>query len=313
MTHENLSGTDISISIIREISDLKAESDAIILVHNYQRPELYEIADKIGDSLELSITAQKSGNKTIVFCGVDFMAETAKILSPDSRVLHPKPGACCPMAHMVTPDEIIRLKEKFPSARVVSYVNTTAETKALSDICCTSANVKDIINSCDSDEVIFLPDQNLAAYVRRYTSKQIISGHGDCCVHEGISKRDVETTRLSHPDTLFIAHPECRPEVIDMADAVCSTGGMVTFCRESSKEAFIIGTESGMINRLKREIPDKKFYPVGGVCLPMKLITLESVKKCLQNGTGEVKLSPGIIRKAGIPLERMIRISNKAR
>jgi quinolinate synthase len=309
MTHP-LPESDIN-SLIEEIIALKTESDAIILVHNYQRPELYAIADRIGDSLDLSIAAQESGKKTIVFCGVDFMAETAKVLSPGSQVLHPAPEACCPMAHMITPDEISRMKEKYPSAEVVSYVNTTAEIKSISDICCTSANATEIVRSCSSGQVIFLPDLNLASFVQRFTPKQIIPGRGNCYVHDRITPVMIGNMRAFHPKSPFIAHPECRPEVIDIADAVCSTSGMIGYCKDNRAASFIIGTESGMINRLKKEIPEKKFYPVGGVCSPMKQITLQSVKKCLTEGTGEVRLPAGIIQAARVPLERMITISGK--
>jgi quinolinate synthase len=298
-------------TLTEEITTLKIESDAIILVHNYQRPEIYAIADRIGDSLDLAIAAQESGKNTIVFCGVDFMAETSKILSPDSRVLHPAPDACCPMAHMITVPEVSRMKEQYPSAEVVSYVNTTAEIKALSDVCCTSANATDVVRSCSSEQVIFLPDLNLASYVQRFTPKQIIPSRGNCYVHDRITPVMIENMRAFHPNSPFIAHPECRPEVIDRADAVCSTSGMIGYCKDSRAVSFIIGTESGMINRLKREIPEKRFYPVGGVCTPMKQITLQSVKTCLKEGTGEVSLSPEIIETARIPLEKMIRISGK--
>lgn len=299
--------------ITTEIQDLKREKDAIILVHNYQRPEVYEIADRIGDSLELSVAARDSGKKTIVFCGVDFMAETAKILSPDARVLHPVPDACCPMAHMITPDEISRMKERYPSAEIVSYVNTTAEIKAMSDVCCTSANAPDIVRSCSSEEVIFLPDLNLASYVQRFTPKKIIPGRGNCYVHDRITPLMVDNMRAFHPGSPFVAHPECRPDVIDRADAVCSTSGMIGYCRESRASSFIIGTENGMINRLKREIPEKQYYPAGGVCTPMKQITLQSVKTCLEKGSGEVNLAPDIMEASRVPLEKMIRISGKQR
>lgn len=303
-----LSDTDIQ-SITEDIHALKHEHDAIILVHNYQRPEIYAIADRIGDSLDLSIAAQKSGKKTIVFCGVDFMAETAKILSPDSRVLHPVPEACCPMAHMVTKDDILFLKARYPAADVVSYVNTTAEIKGMSDICCTSANAIEIVRSCESNQVIFLPDLNLASYVQRFTSKQIIPARGNCYVHDRITPVMIENMRAFHPRSPFVAHPECRPEVIEMADAVCSTSGMIGYCKDNRAGSFIIGTETGMINRLKREIPEKNFYPVGGVCSPMKKITLQAVKTCLETGTGSVNLSSGLIESAREPLEKMIRVS----
>lgn len=291
---------------IADILKLKKDYDACILVHNYQRPELYEVADLIGDSLELALAARRCGRKTIVFCGVDFMAETAKILNPEATILHPEPDAQCPMAHMVQADEIERMKKTYPDAEVVCYVNTTAETKALSDICCTSANAVDIVRACTSDTVIFLPDLNLASYVQRFTTRRIIPGRGNCYVHDRITPLMVSNMKAFHPNSPVVVHPECRPEVIDVADAVCSTSSMVGYCKDNSAVSFIIGTEHGMINRLKREIPDKKFYPVGGICSPMKMITLDSVISALSDGKGEVLLDADLITAARRPLERMM-------
>ena len=291
---------------ITDILRLKKEHDAYILVHNYQRPELYEIADMIGDSLELALAARNCGKKTIIFCGVDFMAETAKLINPGATVLHPEPDAACPMAHMVVPEEILRLKKTYPDAEVVSYVNTTTETKVLSDICCTSGNAVEIVRSCSSDPVIFLPDLNLASYVQRFTPKRIVPGRGNCYVHDCITPLMVSNMKAFHPHSPVVVHPECRPEVIDASDAVCSTSGMIGYCKDNSAASFIIGTENGMIDRLKREIPDKKFYPVGGVCSPMKKITLDSVISSLTDGKGEVLLDADLITAARRPLERMI-------
>ena len=291
---------------IADILRLKKEHDAYILVNNYQRPELYEVADLIGDSLELALAARDCGKKTLISCGVDFMAETAKLINPGATVLHPEPEAQCPMAHMVLPEEILRLKRTYPDAEVVSYVNTTAETKTFSDICCTSANAVDIVRSCASDQVIFLPDLNLASYVQRFTRKRIIPGRGNCYVHDRITRLMVINMKAFHPHSPVVVHPECRPEVIDASDAVCSTSGMIEYCKDNSAASFIIGTENGMIDRLKREIPDKKFYPVGGVCSPMKKITMDSVVSSLTDGKGEVLMDADLITAAQRPLERMI-------
>ena len=298
-------------SLTEDIDALKTEQDAIILAHNYQRPEIYDIADKIGDSLELSLAARDARADCIIFCGVDFMAETAKILSPDSRVYLPAEEAQCPMAHMVSESDIFSLKEQYPDADVVSYVNTSASTKALSDICCTSANAIEIVRSCASDQVIFLPDQNLASYVQRFSDKLIIPGRGNCYVHDRITPIMVDNMRAFHWNAPFIAHPECRPEVIDIADAVCSTSGMIAYCQDHPAETFIIGTENGMIERLKREIPEKRFYALGGICTPMKQTTLDAVKDSLLSGAGEVTLEKSLIDTARGALERMLQISGR--
>lgn len=298
-------------AIKEEIATIKSDRNAIILVHNYQRPDMYDIADKIGDSLELAMAARDARADCIVFCGVDFMAETAKILSPDAKVYLPVTEARCPMAQMVSDMDITNLKERYPEAEVVSYVNTSAATKACSDICCTSANAIEIVRSCPSDQVIFLPDQNLASYVQRFTPKVIIPGRGNCYVHDRITPIMVDNMRAFHPKSPFVAHPECRPDVIDIADAVCSTSGMIGYCQDNQAQSFIIGTENGMIERLKKEIPYKKFYSVGGICTPMKQITLDAVRASLEEGVGEVNLKPPLIDAAYSALDRMLRVSGR--
>ena len=305
--------TDTSIisSIIEEIRDIAERQNVLILAHNYQPPEIYRIADRIGDSLELARSAQQSTAETILFCGVDFMAETAKILNPDARVLIPDPDARCSMAQMAGVKEVERLKARYPDATVVSYVNTTTETKAVTDICCTSANAVEIVDSSETGTVIFIPDRNLAAYVQRFSSKEIIPAEGFCYVHDAITPQSVAAMKRLHPDAVFIAHPECRPPVIDMAEAVCSTSGMIRFCRESPESVFIIGTESGMLNRLTQEVPDKKFFSVAGFCAPMKQVTLEKVRNSLLTGTGEIFIGKELMDAARHPLERMIEISDK--
>ena len=298
--------TKVLIEEIRAIAD---QENILILAHNYQPPEVYEIADLIGDSLELAISARKSTADTILFCGVDFMADTAKILSPDTRVLIPDPDARCTMAQMAGEEALKRLKQKIPDATVVSYVNTTTATKVCTDICCTSANAIEIVESCESEKVIFLPDRNLAAYASRFTRKEIIPAEGFCYVHDAITKESVTSMQRLHPESVFIAHPECRPAIIDLAEAVCSTSGMIRYCQDSGASSFIIGTESGMLHRLRQDIPGKKFYSVAGVCAPMKRVTLKKVRDCLQSGSGEIHLEKELMDAARRPLERMIEIS----
>ena len=298
-------------NLIKEIRAIADQQDVLILAHNYQPPEIYEIADRIGDSLELALSAKQSRAKTILFCGVDFMADTAKILSPESRVLIPDHDARCTMAQMVGVSAVHTLKSQYPDAAVVSYVNTTTDTKAVTDICCTSANAIEIVESCDSDQVIFLPDRNLAAYVSRFTSKKIIPSQGFCYVHERITHQSVTAMQNLHPEAVFIAHPECQPSIIDIADAVCSTSGMIQYCRDSPELSFIIGTETGMLHRLRQVVPTKKFFSVAGICAPMKRMTLEKVRNCLLTGSGEIILDTEKMDAARRPLERMIEISQQ--
>ncbi len=295
--------------LIEEINKLKKEKNAVILVHNYQRQEIYEIADFLGDSLGLAKNAVETDAGIIVFCGVDFMAESAKILNPDKMVLHPEKLAECPMANMVTVEQVLEMKKKYPKAAVVSYVNTTADVKAVSDICCTSANAIKVVNSLKEDEVIFTPDKNLGAYTQTKTDKKIILLEGYCYVHDKITVEDVKRAKENHPSAKIMVHPECRMDVIDEADAVCSTGQMITYAKESSSKEFIAVTECGMANMLKRLMPDKEFYPLGGTCIQMKKITLEKVYDCLLNETGKVELDSKIVESAKKALQRMLDVS----
>lgn len=267
-----------------KINALKKKKNAVILVHNYQRPEIYEVADFIGDSFGLAREATKVDRDIIVFCGVDFMAESAYILNPGKTVLLPSRDAECPMAAMVKPHELKELKEKYPGAGVVSYVNTTADTKALSDVCCTSSNAVEVVNSLPNNQIIFVPDKNLAAYVQRFTDKEIIPWSGFCYVHNKILKEDLEKTKARHPNAKVVVHPECKPEIIDLADKVCSTSTMIKYARESDVKEFIIGTERGMVERLRLEVPEKTFIYVGfgQTCMQMKKNTLENVLAALQ-------------------------------
>ncbi|TFG92686.1 MAG: quinolinate synthase NadA, partial [Candidatus Atribacteria bacterium] len=264
------------MNIVEEINKLKKEKNAIILVHNYQRAEIQDIADYLGDSLELAKQASETKARIIVFCGVRFMAETAKILSPEKTVIIPRKDAGCPMADMITAEDLRRLKKNYPDAKVVSYVNTNADVKAESDICCTSANAVKVVKNISAKRIIFTPDRNLAAYCQRYVDKEIIPWNGYCYVHEKIREEEVSLAKEKFPDALLLVHPECNPSVIDLADEVLSTSGMVSFAKKSDKKRFLIGTEEGLIYRLKKENPEKEFYAAGTakMCRNMKLTTL---------------------------------------
>jgi len=294
---------------VEEINELKDKKNAVILVHNYQRGKIQDIADYLGDSLGLSQQAKSTKAEIIVFCGVKFMAETAKILSPNKKVLMPRKEAGCPMANMVTPRDVLTLRDKYPRAKVVSYVNTNADVKAVSDVCCTSANAVEVVKNIDSDEIIFVPDKNLGSYVKRFTSKRIILWDGFCYVHDRISKDEVISAKEKHPEALLLVHPECRPEVIDVADEVLSTSGILKFAKKSNTKSFLIGTEEGIIYRLKKENPEKVFYNVGTprVCSDMKLTHLEDVYLALKEEKNEITLSKDIISASQKALEEMLK------
>lgn len=292
-----------------KIKKLKKEKNVTCLVHNYQRPEIYEIADYIGDSLGLSKKARETKAEMIVFCGVDFMAESAKILNPGKKVLHPSKLAKCPMAQMVTLSKLKEKKKEFPDAAVVSYVNTTAEIKAESDICCTSANSVEVVNSLKEEQIIFVPDENLASYVQEKTDKKIIPWNGYCYAHSKILEKKAIKGKEAHPEAELVAHPECKPEVVKLADAVCSTSQMIDYTRNSEAREFIIATEQGMINRLHREMPKKKFYTLGGPCLQMKKINLRNTYQALEKEQWEVKLEEETIAKAKKALDRMLQVT----
>ena len=297
------------MNIVEEIIRLKKEKNAIILVHNYQRPEIQNIADSLGDSLGLAREAAKTDAQIIIFCGVRFMAETAKILSPEKMVLLPRKEAGCPMADMITAEDLRILKEKYPGAKVVSYVNTNADVKAESDICCTSANVIKVVRNIKAERVIFTPDKNLAAYCQRFVDKEIIPWNGYCYVHEKIRKEEVRLAKEKFPDALLLVHPECNPSVIDLADEVLSTSGMLNFAEKSDKKKFLIGTEEGLIYRLKKENPGKEFYTAGTakMCRNMKLTTLNDVYSSLKEERYAIELSEGIIKSAQKALMGMLK------
>jgi quinolinate synthase len=295
-------------SLKDEILALKKERDAIILVHNYQLPEVQDIADLCGDSLELSRAAATMEGEVIVFCGVDFMAETAAILSPKKTVLLPAPDACCPMAQMISAEELRFAKTRNPDAAVVCYVNTTAEVKAESDICCTSSNAVKVVNSVEQDRVIFVPDRNLGRYAARFTKKEILPWEGFCIVHDQIAPAHVAAARQAHPGAELIVHPECRPEIIDLADHVASTSGIIHQVCTSPKREFIIGTEVGILHRLGKECPDKRCYPLSqaAVCRNMKKTDLAKVRDSLQTLRPRITVPDEIADRARGAIERML-------
>jgi len=288
--------------------DLKKKHNAIILAHNYQIPEVQDIADLIGDSLDLAKKATKTDAKNIIFCGVLFMAESAKILNPDKNVIIPDINAKCPMAQMVDPRKLEQLKKENPDAEVVAYINTTAEIKALSDICCTSSNGEKVVKNLSADKIIFLPDRNLGAYVQRFvTDKEMILWPGMCPTHHKIRKEQIMKLKKKHPNAEILVHPECRPEIIDIADHAFSTNGMVNYAKKSDSEEFIIGTEKDLCYRLGKEISDKTFYPVkSAICPNMKKINLEKVLNSLETLEPKVRISDEIMKKAKKPLQRMM-------
>jgi len=294
--------------IVQEIRQLKAERDAILLVHNYQPAEIQDIADLTGDSLELSRAAATIDGKVIVFCGVDFMAETAAILSPEKTVLLPAEDACCPMAQMITADELILAKERHPGAAVVCYVNTSAEVKAESDICCTSSNAVKVVNSVRQDEIIFVPDQNLGRYAQRFTKKKIFPWEGFCIVHDQITPGQVREARRAHPGAALLVHPECRPEVIDLADHVASTSGIIKEVCSSGAQEFIIGTEVGILHRIHKECPDKRCYPLSerAICQNMKKTDLVKIRNSLATLRPRITVPDDVAARARGAIERML-------
>jgi quinolinate synthase len=292
------------------ITELKREKNAIILAHNYQRTEVQLAADYLGDSLGLSRTAARVSEQVIVFCGVHFMAESAAVLAPDKTVLLPREDAGCPMADMVTPNALREKKMLHPEAAVVCYVNSSAAVKAESDICCTSANAIDVVNSLDAEEILFVPDRNLALYVQRFTDKNIIPWQGYCPTHHRLDADELAAAREEHSGSVVIVHPECEPAVIDMADEVLSTGGMLRFAGETTAREIIVGTETGMLDRLRREFPDKKFYLPSPkmVCPNMKKIGLEEVDASLYALAPRITVPEETAVGARRALERMLTV-----
>jgi quinolinate synthase len=297
--------------IVHKIDKLRKERNAVILAHNYQLPEVQDVADHCGDSLELSRIAAKSDKDVIVFCGVYFMAETASILCPGKPILIPDPMAGCPMANMIDAEDVRQLKARHPKAVVVGYVNTPAEVKAELDVCCTSTNAVDIIAKLKNEEIIFVPDKYLADYASRKTNKRLISWEGYCPTHVKILPEDIIKKVRQHPGAKVMVHPECRPEVVELADEVLSTGKMCAFAKKSSAREFIVGTEAGMIHRLQKDNPDKKFYPASenAVCPNMKRTTLEKVLWSLEENKTVVSVSDDVRRRARRAIDKMVELA----
>ena len=297
-----------------KISKLKDKRNAVILAHNYQRDEIQDIADFSGDSLELARAAVKVKNDIIIFCGVHFMAESASILNPSKKVLLPAKEAGCPLADMITPQKLRDKKKEFPEAAVVCYVNSSAEIKAESDISCTSSNAIEVVRSLKEKRVIFVPDKNLGRYVQsRVPEKDIMLWEGYCPSHIRLTEEDALKAKRDFPEAEFIAHPECRAEVLKLADHVCSTKGMFDYAKASKTKEFIIGTESGMLYGLRKKNPDKKFHipTTHLICANMKLTTLGWVAHSLENLVHEVKIPVNTSEKARKTLERMLSVTGK--
>lgn len=298
-------------SIAARLAALKTQRRAVILAHSYQSPEVQDAADFVGDSLGLSRLAAGTDAQVILFCGVHFMAETAAILSPEKTVLVPDANAGCPMANMVAPRQLREWRDKNPDAVVVAYVNTSAAVKALSDICCTSANAVEVVASLPTGRrILFLPDRNLGHYVMTRLGREMELWNGFCPTHERLLPEMAAAAREKHPGTVFIAHPECRPSLLKMADHVASTTGMARFCRESPAREFIVASEMGILHPLRKECPDKTFHILAEIadCPNMKLNTLEKMVWALEDMAPVVTVPPDIARQALTPIQRMLEI-----
>ncbi|MGE0680349.1 MAG: quinolinate synthase NadA [Candidatus Binatia bacterium] len=298
---------------IREINALKKARNAVVLAHNYQRPEIFEVADFIGDSLELARAAKKVDSEIIVFCGVHFMAETAKIVNPERTVLLPDLRAGCSLSDSITGEALAERKEElrkaYPDLQVACYVNTTADVKAESDVCVTSANAVQVVNGLDSQHILFVPDENLARYVQSQTAKTILAWEGNCYVHHQITPEQILTVRKNLPQVKVLVHPECREDVIQLADAVLSTSAMMRYAKESPAQEFLIVTECGLSDRLLLEVPEKKFYKSCKLCSFMKMITLEGTLDSLRRLRYEITLPEEVRVGAERSLDRMLELS----
>ena len=301
---------------IGEIRALARAHEAVLLAHNYQLPEVQEAADFVGDSLGLSLEAQKSRAGTIVFCGVHFMAESAKILNPEKTVLLPNLSAGCALADSITPESLLKWKERYPGHAVVTYINSSAEVKALSDICCTSANAVSVVRSLPGRKILFTPDRNLGRWVaRQVPEKEIVVYDGACPTHDVLRDASVERARRDHPDAVLIAHPECREDVLEMADEICSTSGMLDAVRRHPEaRTFLVATEWALIHQLKKRFPDRQFIPADGCvgcrlhCPYMKMIGLDAVERSLRENVFEITVDPQDAALARRALERMMAV-----
>ncbi len=294
-----------------KIKQLARERNALLIAHNYQRDEIQEIADITGDSLALAIEAAKTDKQAIVFCGVHFMAESAAILAPGKTVLLPRADAGCPMADMATVEGLRQLKRQHPDATVVTYVNTSAAIKAESDICCTSSNAVNVARSLDGNKLLLVPDRNLGRYIAQHVpEKQCIFWEGYCPTHDRLKVEEIRTAKTEHPDALFMVHPECTPEILELADHICSTSGMYEFARNTSARKLIVGTEEGILWRLKKENPDKEFILPSRslICPNMKLTSLQDVLASLETMQPQITVPEEIRVKAKHALDRMLAI-----
>jgi len=296
--------------LMDEIDTLKRDRHAVVLAHNYQRPEIFQVADFVGDSLELARQATRVDADVIVFCGVHFMAETAKILNPSRRVILPDLRAGCSLADSVTAEDLVErkaaLRAVYPDLAVVSYVNTTAEVKAESDACCTSANAVRVVEALPSRHILFVPDKNLAAHVQSQTTKSIIAWDGNCYVHHQITPEQILAVKQALPRIAVLAHPECRQDVLALADQVLSTSGMVQYAKASSRTEFLIVTECGLSDRLLLEVPEKRFYKSCKLCAYMKLITLENTRDALRDLAPEITIPEDVRVRAARALDAML-------
>ena len=297
--------------IKKKIAELKKELGAVIVAHNYQRPEVQDIADFVGDSLELARQCVEVDAQTIVFCGVRFMAETAAILNPARPVLLSEGSAGCPLADMITVDDLRQWQQRYPRAAVVAYVNSSAEVKAESDICCTSANGVKVVESVPNNDILFVPDQNLGHFISTQTKKNVILYPGFCYVHHRITPEQVRLAKRLHPDAQVLVHPECRPEVVALADAALSTSQMLRYAKASSHNSFIIGTEEGILHGLRQGNPEKSFYLIsnGQICTDMKKTTLETLARTMEFRQNIVTVPEEVRLKAKQAVDRMLAVS----
>ncbi len=302
----------MKLNLIEEINKLKIERKAIVLAHHYQSEEVKEIADYVGDSLELARIASKCSEDVLVLCGVYFMAETAKILSPNKKVILPNLNAGCPMADMVTAERLKEEKAKYPKAKVVCYVNSSAEVKAESDVCCTSSNAVNIVRNMEENQIIFVPDQNLGHYVSRFVpEKDIILWRGFCPTHHRIDLNDVATVREKYPDAVLLVHPECKPEIVEAADFVGSTSQIIEYAKQTAVKTLIIGTEEGVMPTLQKNSPEKTFVLLNPdfSCPNMKKTRLEDVYRALKSEDNEIEMEESIREKAFTAINRMLEMS----
>ncbi|MBN1114447.1 MAG: quinolinate synthase NadA [Oligoflexia bacterium] len=298
------------LELLERISELKKHQDAVVIAHTYQLPEIQDAADFVGDSLELSMKVREVDAGTVVFCGVRFMAETAKIISPEKTVLMPDPGAGCPMADMITAEDVVRLKRNYPDGKVVCYVNSTADVKAESDICCTSSNAVRIVDSIPSKEqVIFIPDMNLGTYVKNKLSRDIILWPGHCSVHSSITAQEVLELKNKYPYAKVLAHPECRTAVLELSDYILSTSNMIRQVGKLDSKEYIILTEEGILYPLNKKYPDCMFHhPKRALCLNMKKTTIDLLTECLENRQHEITVPDNIRERAAKAVYNMLEI-----